>query len=332
MKILITGGGGFIGSHLVESQLAHGYHVRAVDLHVDRLAHLASHPSLEIVTGDMTNGDLVKGLVYGIDVIYHLASAHLDITLSEDYYRKVNVDATIYLLRAAHEAGVRRMVHCSTNGVVGEIDNPPVDETVTCHPTNAYERTKLAGELAVLSYGHETGFPVVVVRPAWVYGPRCPRTQKLILNVRKGRFPMFGDGHTLRHPVYISDAIQGLELCAEVEGANGQVYFIAGEMPVTIAELVQTVASVQGVKPPSIHLPLAAGKAAGYALQFAFKPLGKQPPFSRRSVDFYLKDNAYNIGKAKRELGFRPQVNLQAGLTETLTWQRNCDNMPIGEN
>jgi nucleoside-diphosphate-sugar epimerase len=78
-------------------------------------------------------------------------------------------------------------------------------------------------------------------------------------------------------------------------------------------------------------LPLAAGKAAGYALQFAFKPLGKQPPFSRRSVDFYIKNNAYDIGKAKLELGFRPQVKLRTGLIETLNWQKNLHNMPISE-
>ena len=331
MKVLITGGGGFIGSHLVESQLDQGHQVRTVDLDFDRIGHLINHPNLEIATADLTNRDLVKRLVTEIDVIYHLASAHLDVTLSDDYYRLVNVDATKNLLRAAHEAGARRMVHCSTHGVVGEINNPPVDETVACHPTNAYEKTKLEGEQAVLEFAQDTGFPVVVVRPAWVYGPRCPRTEKLMRTIRKGRFLMFGDGHTLRHPVFIRDAIQGLELCANVVGAAGQVYFIAGEKPVTIEELVQTIADIQGVRPPSIHLPLVIGKAAGYAMELTFKPLRKQPPFSRRSVDFYIKNNAYDIRKAKLELGFRPQVKLRTGLIETLTWQRNHDSMPLSE-
>jgi nucleoside-diphosphate-sugar epimerase len=331
MKVLITGGGGFIGSHLVESQLAQGHFVRTVDLHADRLLHLANRPNLEIVTGDLTNGDLVKRLVNEIDIIYHLASAHLNVTLSDDYYRQVNVDATMRLLREAHKASVRRMVHCSTNGVVGEIKAPPVDETVACYPTNVYEKTKLVGEQEVLAYSCESGFPVVVVRPAWVYGPRCPRTEKLMRTVRKGRFLMLGDGHTLRHPIYISDAIQGLELCAGVEGASGQVYFIAGDRPVTIKELVQMVADVQGVQSPKVRLPIAAGKTAGYVLQFAFQSLGKQPPFSRRSVDFFLKDNAYDISKAKRELGFLPQVDLRTGLSETLAWQMSHGNETFNE-
>ena len=326
MKVLITGGGGFIGSHLVDSQLSHGHEVRAVDLNVDRIAHAASHPSLEIVIGDLTDANLIERMVDEIDIIYHLASAHLDVTLPDAYYRQVNVQATMTLLRAAHDAGVRRMVHCSTNGVIGELKNPPVDETAACHPTNIYEKSKLEGEQAVLAFARETGYPVVVVRPAWVYGPRCPRTEKLMRTIKKKRFLMFGRGDTLRHPIYISDAIQGLELCAEVDCAPGQIYFIAGEQPVTIKELVQTVADVQGVQRPRLHLPLAMGKAAGYMLQFSFKPLGKQPPFSRRSLDFFLKDNAYDIGKARHDLGFHPQVGLQAGLTETLAWQHNNNN------
>ena len=326
MKVLITGGGGFIGSHLVDEQLAQGHQVRTIDLNLERLAHTQNHPQLETVVGDITDQNLVRQGVQEIDLIYHLASAHLDVTLSEAHYRRVNVEATQQLLQAAREAGVKRMVHCSSNGVLGEIEKPPANEDTPCRPTNIYEQTKLAGEQAALQFWRETGFPVVVVRPAWVYGPRCPRTQKIIRTIGKGRFVMFGRGQTLRHPIYISDAIRGLALCAETEGAPGQVYFIAGEAPVTIANLVKTIAEVLGVKPPTMQWPLAIGKAAGYGLQFAFSLLGRQPPFSRRSVDFFLKDNAYDIGKASRELGFEPQIDLPAGLTKTVRWLEQHQN------
>jgi nucleoside-diphosphate-sugar epimerase len=253
-------------------------------------------------------------------VVYHLASAHLDVTLPDDYYRRVNIDATLNLLEAAREAGVRRLVHCSSVGVIGEVRNPPADESSTCHPTNIYEHTKLAGEQAALRFAWETGFPVVVARPAWVYGPRCPRTQKLFRTIDKGRFVIFGDGRTLRHPVYVSDAVRGLEMCAETDNGAGQVYIIAGKRPVAIETLVRMIAEVLQVRPPALRLPVTLGKVAGHGLQLAFKPLGRQPPFSRRSVDFFLKDNAYDINKAKRELGFQPQVDLRTGLLETLWW------------
>jgi dihydroflavonol-4-reductase len=326
--VLITGGGGFIGSHLVDSQLAQGHLVRTVDLHVERLAHVAGHPRLEVVVGDLLDSGLVARLVDGVDLVYHLASAHLDVSLSDDYYRQVNVDAALGLLQAARAARVSRVVHCSSVGVIGDVKDPPADESTPCRPTNIYEQTKLAGEQAVLRSAAETGFPTVVARPAWVYGPRCPRTQKLFRTIARGRFPFFGDGRTLRHPIYVSDAVRGLELCAEAQGAAGQTYILAGPEALTVEALVDTIAEVLEARPPALHLSLAMGKLGGHALELAFKPLGRQPPFSRRSLDFFLKDNAYDIGKARRELGFQPQVDLRTGLHETLRSQTSQHKGP----
>ena len=323
MKVLITGAGGFIGSHLVDSQLEKGFDVRAVDLHLDLLKHLDNHPRLEKISGDITDEKLVKQLVEGVDVVYHLASAHLDVSLSDEHYRHVNVDAAVCLVDAAMRAGVARFVHCSSVGVIGDVENPPADETSACHPTNIYERTKLEGERAVLDFSRRTGFPVVVMRPAWVYGPRCPRTAKLVRTISKGRFPIFGGGKNLRHPVYISDAIRGLELCAETTNVDGEVFIIAGEAPVESRELVSVISRALKVRTRNISLPIFLGQWGGRALEVLFKPLGKQPPFSRRSMDFFLKHNAYSIDKARRRLGYQPRVDLQTGIQMTLASMKN---------
>src|ERR1044071_1165301 len=161
MRVLITGAGGFIGSHLVDSQLEHGHHVRAVDLHLDLLNHQAGNPCLQAIRGDITEVDSAQKFVEGIDVVYHLASAHLDVSLSDEHYHRVNVGATLSLLEAARQAGVRRFVHCSSVGVIGDVVHPPADETTQCHPTNVYERTKLAGEKVVLDFALQTGLSVV---------------------------------------------------------------------------------------------------------------------------------------------------------------------------
>lgn len=318
MKVLITGAGGFIGSHLVDSQLEKGFDVRAVDLHLDLLKHLKDHPRLEAIPGDITNESLVRQWVEGVDVVYHLASAHLDVSLSDEHYRHVNRDATVCLLEAALQAGVKRFVHCSSVGVIGDVEHPPADETSDCHPTNVYERTKLEGERAALDFSRRTGFPVVVMRPAWVYGPRCPRTAKLIRTIRKGRFPIFGGGRNLRHPVYISDAIRGMELCAETQNVEGEVFIIAGETPVESRELVNVISRELNVKMQKFHLPVFLGQWGGLALELLFKLFGKQPPFSRRSMDFFLKHNAYSIDKARRRLSYQPQVDLQTGIRKTI--------------
>lgn len=320
MRVLVTGAGGFIGSHLVHSQLAQGNTVRAADLAVEQLDFLAGHPRLETVRGDITDNGQAGALVDGIDVVYHLASAHLDVSQPQSHYHRVNVAATGQLLSAARAAGVRRFVHVSSNGVLGDIEQLPADETTPCHPTNVYERTKLLGEQAALAFSHDTGFPVVVARPAWVYGPRCPRTARLLRAVGRGRFVMFGSGQTLRHPIYATDAVQGLELCAEC-GEPGSVYFLAGERAVSLEELVQTMASVLGVRLRVLRLPVALGITGGYLAQSAFRLLGRRPPISRRTIDFFVKDNAYNTGKAQRELGFRPFTDLPTGMRQTVRWQ-----------
>jgi dihydroflavonol-4-reductase len=321
MNILITGAGGFIGSHLVDSQLAQGHKVRAVDLHLDLLAHQKDHPCLETISGDITDAELVKQIVDGVNIVYHLASAHLDVSLSDAHYRRVNAGATVALLEASLEAGVNRFVHCSSVGVIGDVENPPASETANCRPTNIYEQTKLEGERAAIEFASRTGFPVVVMRPAWVYGSRCPRTAKLLRMLKKGRFLFFGKGRNFRHPVYISDAVQGLELCASVRDMNGEIFIIAGENPVTVSQLVSTMSTALGVSPPKIHLPIWLGLLAGYGLEFIFKLMGKKPPFSRRSLDFFLKHNAYDIGKAKRLLGYQPQVDLADGILKTIQQQ-----------
>jgi nucleoside-diphosphate-sugar epimerase len=203
------------------------------------------------------------------------------------------------------------------------VEHPPADETTDCHPTNIYERTKLEGESAVLEFARQAGFPLVVMRPAWVYGPRCPRTAKLIRTISKGRFPIFGSGKNMRHPVYISDAIRGLELCAEVQNIDGEVFIIAGETPVESRELVHVISSELHVRTKNITLPIFLGQWGGLALELLFKPLGKQPPFSRRSMDFFLKHNAYSIDKAKRRLGYQPKVDLRIGIQKTLASMKN---------
>ncbi len=318
MTVLITGAGGFIGSHLVDSQVAQGRAVRAVDLDLRRLDHLDGRPGLERIAGDISDPVLWPRLVAGIEVVFHLASAHLDVTLPDDRYREINVVAAAGLARAAQGSGVARFIHVSTNGVVGRIDRPPVDETAVCRPENIYERTKLAGEEAVLQVGRESGLHAVVIRPAWVYGPRCPRTARLLRAIRRGRFVMFGSGRTLRHPIYVDDFVRGLELAAAAEAGRGEVYFLAGERPVTLNELAAAMAEAQGVRPPRLHLPLWFGRLAGRAAELVFVPLGRQPPISSRTLDFFTKDNAYRIDKAHRDFGFAPRIDLAEGLWRTL--------------
>jgi nucleoside-diphosphate-sugar epimerase len=320
MRVLITGAGGFIGYHMVKDQLKKGREVTAVDLHFNQLKNLTSHPRLKILQRDFRDPKL-EPYLKGHEVCFHLASAHLEVGVRDDYYWKVNVSGLKEFLQRAYKEGIERFVHISSVGVYGDVKNPPADETYPCSPTNIYEKTKLAGEQEVVKFAKQSGFPVAVVRPAWVYGTYCPRTEKLLRTIKKGRFVIFGSGQHLRHPIYIADCVRAINLCAERSTLEGQIYNIAGPKTVTIRELVDTAADALGVSRPSLHLPLGFGVLAGHLMEAAFRLIGRQPPFSHRSVDFFKKDNSYDISKAREEINFDPQVELFSGFLEIIRWQ-----------
>jgi dihydroflavonol-4-reductase len=314
---VVTGGAGFIGAHLAGALARRGVPVRATDRRPQpeslRRAGVAWVPM------ELEDVGRLPALLAGSDVLYHLASAHLQVNAPEAEFRRVNVDAAVALVRACAAAGVRRMVHASTVGIYGHVAAPPAAEDAPRAPGNVYERTKLEGEEAVLAAAREVGLDVVVLRPAWVYGPDCPRTGKLLRAVRSGRFFYVGSGRNLRHPIHVADAVAAFERAAVAPaGCAGRSYNIAGPRAVELRELVALCARLQGVRPPRLRVPRAAMLALGRAAELAWGVAGREPPFSRRSLVFFENDNAFDITAARQELGFEPVVDLEEGLRRTV--------------
>ncbi|MFC1923549.1 NAD-dependent epimerase/dehydratase family protein [Chloroflexota bacterium] len=320
MRVLITGAGGFIGSHLVDDQLKRGNQVTAVDINVDRLQSLSSNPGVKIIEADFANQPMIDPELGWHEICFHLASAHLETGVGEDYFWKVNVDHTREFVERCHKAGIKRFVHCSSVGVYGDIKNPPADEESECHPNVPYERSKLAGEAAVRDYVDDSDYEVVIVRPAWVYGPRDLRTEKLFWAVKKGRFFYVGSGHTFRHPIYITDMVEGFEMAAKHKHAPGNIFIMAGPKPVTLEELASGIAESVDVKPPSLRLPHALVWSGVTVLEAAARITGRKAAFSRRSMKFYTGNTAFSINKAEQVIGFVPKIGLKEGLDMTADW------------
>jgi nucleoside-diphosphate-sugar epimerase len=318
VKVLVTGAGGFIGSHLVEDRRARGDSVVALDLEPGHLSPLLEDRGLSFVRTDVARVDAWRDALAGVEIVFHLASVHLEVGVPEERFREVNVRALRPILAACRDAGVRRFVHCSSVGVYGDVERGPADETSPCRPTNLYEETKLAGEREVLAFHRETGFPVTVIRPAWVFGPRCRRTERILRAVRRGRFLMIGEGSNQRHPVFISDMVEAFHLAAERPGAVGQVFVIGAERAVTLRQFVETVCDVTGGRYPRARIPLWAGRILAASVERACVWAGRRPPISTRTLAFFTNNNAFDISKAKSALGFRPKYDLRSGLCETL--------------
>lgn len=317
MRTLITGAGGFIGSHLVEDQLRRGHEVTALDIHTEVLKPLMGNPQLRVVEGDFTDRAKIDPLLEGQEVCFHLASAHLEKDVDESYFFRVNVQGARDFVERCQKAGIRRFVHCSSVGIYGDIKNPPADENSEMHPDVPYEKSKLAGEKAILEYVRETGYNLVIVRPAWVYGPRCPRTERLFRTIKKGRFFFVGDGKTLRHPIFIDDMNEGFAIAAEKETVPGDAFIMGGPRAVTLRELADEIARCESVKSPSLKLPHALVMSGCILLEGGAKIFKFKPPFTRRSMKFYTGNNAFTIEKAARDLGFRAKTELADGLGKT---------------
>jgi nucleoside-diphosphate-sugar epimerase len=316
-RVLITGGGGFIGSHLVDQQIGLGREVTVIDTSIEQLRSRQDAAGLHLVEGDIRDTRLLEKTVPGMDVVFHLASAHLEVNLDDSHFQEINVDAARNLAVIAAREGVQRFVHCSSVGVYGPLLNVPADEETPCRPDIAYEVTKLEGERAVLDVAADKNLPTVVLRPAWVYGPGCPRTAKLFRALRKKRFLMVGKGKNLRHPVYIDDMLQAFELAATRDGVEGQVFVIASDEYVALEQLISAILQVENSGYRPLSVPLAIMWPVCYVVEILARLLGREPPFSRRSLKFFTEDSAFNIARAREKLGYTPRVDLMTGLEKT---------------
>jgi nucleoside-diphosphate-sugar epimerase len=321
-KVLVTGAGGFIGRNLVRDQLDRGYSVTATDIDLSGLeamkldGHLRCQPADIRSTGDM------RPLLEGCDRVFHLAAAHLDVLREEAYFHEVNVRAAGSFARIAAEEGVGRFVHCSTVGVYGALQSLPADEETRPAPDIAYEETKLAGEQAVREALSGAPTSAVILRPAWVYGPYCPRTLKLIRTIAHRRFFFVGDGKNLRHPVYISDMLEAFELAATRELPSGEVIIIAGPEAVSIERLIELIIAELGMDYAPLRLPTWFMEATCLAVEKMAGIVGREPPFSRRSLKFFSDSSEFAISKALRMLGFEPQIDTRKGLQLTIQHYR----------
>jgi nucleoside-diphosphate-sugar epimerase len=237
---------------------------------------------------------------------------------------KTNVHGTKNLLEAALKANVKRFVHCSTIGVHGCIKNPPANEETAYGPGDDYQRSKTEAERIVRTAMSEGRLPIVIFRPAGIYGPRDLRFLKLFKAIKNRRFMVLGSGKITYHFVYIDDLIDGVLLCGTEAKSVGRIYILAGEAPVTLNRLVEVIAETLGVSAPTLRFPVTPVYLAGYVCELLCKPFGINPPLYRRRVDFFRKNRAFDISKARKDLGFNPRTNLPTGIRLTAQWyQKN---------
>jgi len=321
VRVLVTGATGFTGGHLARHLAARGHEVRALVRDPGRAEALAS-AGIELSTGDLRDATSMAAAVRDVAVVYNIAALYREAGLPDDMYFEVNARAVGTLIAVAAAAGVRRVVHCSTVGVHGDVRRGIADEDAPFAPGDVYQRSKVEGERLAREAERQHRVEVVIARPTGIYGPGDRRLLKLFRGVARRRFVYLGDGRISYHLTYMEDVVEGLRLCGDIPRAAGRTYIIGGPETPTLTDIVEEIAVAEQVPAPRLHLPVWPLWMAGAVCEAICRPFGVEPPLYRRRVDFFTKSRAFDISRARRELGFAPAVALKEGVRRSVAWYR----------
>ncbi|WP_414585246.1 NAD-dependent epimerase/dehydratase family protein [Scytonema sp. PCC 10023] len=311
-KSIVTGSAGFIGSHLVEALLKQGEEVIGIDEFNDyyspalkrkNITHLQNHPAFQLIEGDIQFLDW-QTLLKDVGVVYHLAAqAGVRASWGQGFhaYTQRNINATQVLLEAAKDAKhLKRLVFASTSSVYGDAETLPTNEEICAKPVSPYGITKLAAERLCGVYHKNFDVPFVALRYFTVYGPRQRPDMAFHKFFKAVLFdeaiPIYGDGEQTRDFTFVSDAVAANLAAATVPQAVGEILNIGGGSRVVLTQVLDTMEEIVERPIKRNHVEKAMGDA---------------------------RHTAADVSKARRILGYQPQVSLREGLTQEWYWVKN---------
>ncbi len=320
MKVFVTGGTGFAGHALTLRLIELGHDVSVLDTRPGFELDTLKAAGANVRIGSVTDREAVRDMIEGAEVVYHLAAAFREMNVPDQHYYHVNVDGTRLMLEESERIGVRKFVYCSTCGVHGDIENPPAGENAPIAAADYYQQSKYEAEPVVEEF-HQRGMNTVILRPAAIYGPGDPdRFGMIFRQVKKGFFPMFGDGSTLYHPLYVDNLTQAFINVMPEEVGNGGTYLIADAEYLSIRRLVDLVSEVTNMPVRIVTLPFKPMRVISQVVEAVCKPLRISPPIFPRRVDWYRQNRAFDISRARAEIAYAPAVDIREGLTKTAEW------------
>ncbi len=319
--VFVTGGSGFIGQKLIRRLVDEGNVVFAL-ARSERSGELLAELGAQPMPGDLSDLDSLKAAAHGAELAFH-AAAHVAEWGPKWQFEEINVRGTANVVDACRAAGVRRLVHVSTEAVL--LAGKPlvnVDESAPLRPDSKspYCSSKAKAEQLVRD-ANDDGLETVCVRPRVVWGKGdTTLLPSMVEMVKEGRFAWIGGGHHLTSTTHVDNAVEGLALAAQ-RGKPGGVYFVTDGEPVQFREFVTKLLGTQGVVAPDRNVPLApAGRGAATGeMLWRLLPLKGSPPLTRMAVWVSSLETTINIGRAREELGYRPVRTREDGLDELIS-------------
>jgi len=320
MKVLITGGTGFIGSWLALRCVENGYDVSvlgredASDVEI-KTRKMLGDKGINVIVGSVTDRDRMFEITKGVNIVFHLAAAQHEMNVPDELFRAVNVEGTRNMLDASLDAGVERFVHGSSIGVYDRDVTSIVDESTPLRPDNIYGVTKAEGEEVVGKYFDRQS--ATIIRISETYGPGDQRLLKLFRGVAKGVFFVIGSGKNIHQLIFVDDLVDGFLLAAKHPAAASETFVLAGVERLSTNDMVASIADAVGVQPKKWRAPLWPFMTLATILEFTLRPLGIQPPLHRRRMDFFTKSFQISTARAESVLGFKAKTSFAEGTRQT---------------
>ncbi|MFH1974995.1 MAG: NAD-dependent epimerase/dehydratase family protein [Pseudomonadota bacterium] len=323
--ILVTGATGAVGPRVVHALDQAGFRIRSFS--VDTPTSAMFPQSVEVLIGDVTDQAAVQSAMQGVDAVIHMAALlHIVNPPPElrEKYERVNIGGTATVVEAAIKAGVKRVVLFSTIAVYGPSDGRVLDEMSPTRPDTFYAQTKCAAEQIVLDARGADGQPLgTVLRLGAVYGSRIKGNYERLTRALAGnRFIPIGNGLNRRTLVYDKDVGCAAALAVSHPAAAGRVFNVTDGGFHTLNEIIESICSALGRKPPRLSLPVGPTRTLIGLIEKGSHAIGIKPPVTRAIIDKYIEDIAVNGSLIQKELGFVPQYDLKTGWEETIREMR----------
>ena len=320
MKAIITGGTGFLGSHLVKALTALNWQVIVLARNVSHIAHTSS-TNLEYRSVDIADSKSLDVVFENADVVFHCAALSSVWGKYTDFY-SVNVQGTKNIITCCEKYNIKKLVYVSSTSVYFEYKNEVnISEN---HPVarcfaNDYAKTKYLGEQVVLKAKNKVN--VVVVRPRGIVGDGDESIMPRLLRVAKnGYFPLLNNGEAIVDVTYVKNVVKALILCATVDNLNGEIFNISNDQPMRVKDLLNLALKNKKVK--YIKLPYKLIFAAAWLLEKNAKLMNKgEPRLTMYGVGLLAHTQVLNIDKAKRRLGYKPSYSIEDAVDNYLKWE-----------
>jgi UDP-glucose 4-epimerase len=318
MKILLTGGTGFIGQHLAIALVDGGYEVNCL-IRNPELRHKLP-PNVNIFYGNLTEIRKIPECLKDVDVVIHAAAQLGHYGISRDTYYEVNYRATVNLLEMSMEHHVQQFIFCSAPFVVG-LGERLSSEDAPYAPKGHYSESKALAEKSIQEKSagkiHWT-----ILRTSYVYGPGDTRRIPLYKGIMRKRFVLTTSGKAYLQPTYVSDVVKGFLLAIKNEKAYGQVINLGGE-ECTVQDYLECIANAVNARLIKVNIGYPLSVLGACVVDFFSRLFLGKPGFVTKSrIDFLSLDHSCNIGKAEQLLRYKPQVSLKEGIERTIRWAK----------